>query len=67
MFGDELNPKKDTKKTIINEYVVDILKDKSKKNIKIGIAINDPPAPNKPNKTPDAKNKIYPIKFSIIL
>ncbi len=48
-----------------NEYVVDILKDKLKKIIKIGIVINEPPAPNKPNKRPDAINKIYPIKFSI--
>ena len=59
-------PNKETKNTIINEYVVAILNGKSKKTIKIGIVIKDPPAPNNPNNTPDKKKKKKPIKFSIL-
>jgi len=64
-FFDFNTPKKETKNTTINEYVVEILNGKSKKNVKIGIVIKDPPAPNKPNNTPDKKKKKKPIKFSI--
>tara|TARA_B100001758_G_C18343262_1_gene575536 strand:+ start:1117 stop:1332 length:216 start_codon:yes stop_codon:yes gene_type:complete len=66
-FDDKITPKKDIKNTIIKEYSVENLKEMLKNNIKIGIVINEPPAPNKPNKRPDKKNNIYPIKLSIIL
>ena len=44
---------------------MEILKEILKKNIKIGIVTNEPPAPNKPKSKPDKIKKIYPIIISI--
>jgi len=46
---------------------VEILKEILKKNIRIGIVTNEPPAPNKPKSKPDKIKKIYPIIISIYL
>ena len=62
---DKRTPKNEIKNTIMSEYVVDNLKDKLKKIIKIGILINEPPAPNNPNNIPEKINNIKPKKYSI--
>ena len=58
-------PKRDVKNTMIKEQLVEILKEILKKNIKIGIVTNEPPAPNNPKSKPDKIKKIYPTIISI--